>query len=70
VAKPLPKKELERVEKATDEVMRHHMNFSDARQERLAAMRAAREAGASLAAIGKAAGGISRQRVAEILGER
>ncbi len=60
--------ELKRVTLARERERGADNELWEARQELRAAMRAAREAGASLQAIGFAAG-ISRQRVAELLRE-
>lgn len=54
---------------AFERTQRAEADLAAARLELREAMRKARKAGASYAAIGRAAGGISRQRVARILGE-
>jgi hypothetical protein len=61
--------DLKRVTRAYDRTQRTQAELQKARHELHEAMRRARNAGASYAAIGRAAGGIIRQRVAEILGE-
>lgn len=61
--------DLERVAMAYACTQLAERQLREARRELRDAMRAARTVGASYAAIGKAAGGVSRQRVAEILGE-
>lgn len=61
--------DLERVARAYERAQRTEHELQKARQELREAMSRARKAGASYAAIGRVAGGISRQRVAEILGE-
>jgi hypothetical protein len=61
--------DLERVASVYERTQYAERELQKARQELRDAMRRARKAGASYAAIGQAAGGISRQRVAEILGE-
>jgi hypothetical protein len=61
--------ELEQVARAYERARSAESELRQARHELRAAMRRARKAGASFTAIGRAAGGITRQRVAEILGE-
>ena len=65
----MAKAELERVSHAYRRWQRTEAERQKARGELLEAMRKARAAGASFPAIGRAAGGISRQRVAQILEE-
>jgi hypothetical protein len=62
-------RELAQVARVYERASKAEAELREARQELRDAMRAARKAGASYAAIGRAAGGITRQRVAEILGE-
>jgi hypothetical protein len=61
--------ELDRVTRAYERWQRAEAERQEAREELREAMRRARTAGASYPAIGRAAGGITRQRVAQILGE-
>lgn len=69
VRRPVPKRELAQVEKATKEVREAERRTAKARTAQRKAIVSARAAGASYAVIGKHAGGISRQRVAELLAE-
>jgi hypothetical protein len=61
--------DFDRVSRAYERAQDMEAELRKARKELREAMRAARKAGASYAAIGRAAGGVSRQRVAEMLGE-
>jgi len=65
----VPEVELRAIERAAEEARAAEQQFRDARRGLREAMRAAHEAGDSLTAIGRAAGGISRQRVRQILEE-
>jgi hypothetical protein len=61
--------DLERVNRAYERTQSAEKALREARRELREGMRRARGSGDSLATIGRAAGGISRQGVDEILGD-